>query len=651
MIPSLGTTVLSLTMPLALFAMLAPLVGVRIGQPRWVESGLRATQALVTLFAIASVLLIFAFLTDNFSIAYVQEHSSRSLPLFYKIAGLWAGLDGSLLFWVLLLAGMTTLVSRQTRLQAPNQLPVLNAILVLIMLFFSVMLVFANNPFSLLEIVPPDGMGLNPLLQNYYMVIHPPSLYTGYVSAAIPFAIGIAAVVGRDEGSEWLKRVRPWIYLCWFFLTLGNLLGMSWAYEELGWGGFWAWDPVENAAIVPWFTATAFIHSTLIQERRGMFKVWNIVLLTLTCVLTIFGTYLTRSGIVQSVHAFAGSTLGPYFLVLMVTILTISLVTIATHLKELQTRNPISSIWTKEGMFLLNNVFMVISSFAIIWGTMLPTFSEMFGGQRITVGPPYFNRMMAPIGIVILALMGVGPVASWAKQDMLPLIKKIGWAFAVAVVLGGGAYMVGLQDSYMVSAIVVVSFTFLLTIREFILGSTMMMAKQSCSRTQGLKLLMQRYYRQYGGFIVHIGMLILFIGVAGAAYQTDRIINLGKGESAAYKSYEFTFQGLNYTKDDHKEMMNAVVEVKRNGKILSTLNPGHYLYATAEQPSTEVDIYRTIPEDIYLILGGFDFDKQRAELKIMINPLVNLVWFGGLIMLFGAIWIIWPRNRNSGGVQ
>lgn len=638
-------------MPLAFYALLAPLLGVQIGQAKWVESGLRATRALAALFAVASALLIYAFLTNDFSISYVHEHSSLSLPLFYKVAGLWAGLDGSLLFWVLLLAGMTMVVSRQTQRQAPQQLPVLNAILTLIMLFFSVMLVFANNPFSVLDVIPADGMGLNPLLQNYYMVIHPPSLYTGYVSASIPFAIGIAAVWGRDEGTDWLKRVRPWIYLCWFFLTLGNLLGMSWAYEELGWGGFWAWDPVENAAIVPWFTATAFIHSTLIQERRGMFKIWNIVLLTLTCLLTIFGTYLTRSGIVQSVHAFAGSTLGPYFLVLMGIIVTIGLYTIITHMKELETRNPISSIWTKEGMFLLTNVFMVVSSFAIIWGTMLPTFSEMFGGQRITVGPPYFNRMMAPIGVLIIALMGVGPVTSWAKQDLLPLLKKIGWAFAIAVVLGGAAYAKGLQDNYMVSAIVVVSFSLLLTVREFITGSSMMMAKQKCSRIQGLKQLLQRYYRQYGGFIVHIGMLILFIGIAGAAYQTDRIINLGKGESAPYKSYEFTFKGLDYSKDEHKEMMTAVVEVKRGGKVLATLYPGHNLYATAEQPSTEVDIYRTVPEDVYLILGGFDYDKQRAELKIMINPLVNLVWFGGIIMLLGAIWIIWPRNRNTGGVE
>lgn len=648
MIPLLGTTLLSFTLPLALFAMLAPLLGRRIGEEKWCEAGYLATNALAALFGIASITLISAFLNDDFSIAYVYEHSNISLPLFYKIAGLWAGLDGSLLFWVLLLAVMTVIALQQVRSTEPSQCAVVNAILNLIMLFFAVMLAFPNNPFSLLEHTPPDGMGLNPLLQNPYMVIHPPSLYIGYVSAAIPFAIGIGAVWGRDGGIEWLKRVRPWIYLCWFFLTLGNLLGMNWAYVELGWGGFWAWDPVENAAVMPWFTATAFIHSTLIQERRGMFKIWNIVLLTLTCLLTIFGTYLTRSGVVQSVHAFAGSTLGPYFLVLLATILLIGLVTIITHLSDLRTRHTITSIWTREGMFLLNNVLMVVSSFAIIWGTMLPTFSEMFSDQRMTVGPPYFNRMMAPIGVAILALMGVGPVASWAKQDLVPLLEKIWWAFAIAVVVGGVCYAAGVQDPYMVSAIIVVSFSLMLTLREFVLGTNAILAKQKCPRLQALSLLMQRYYRQYGGFVVHIGMLLLFIGFAGAAYQTERIVNLSKNESATFKNYEITFKGLDYTRDEHKEMMHARVEIKRSGAVLGTVTPAYFLYRTAEQPSTEVDIYRTLAEDVYLILGAFDYDKQKAELKIMINPLVNIVWVGGIIMLLGSIWIIWPRNRNGG---
>lgn len=650
MIPLLGTSVLSIALPMALYAGLAPLLGVYVKEPRWVESGFRATTALTALFALASVLLISAFLTDDFSIAYVFEHSNRSLPLFYKVAGLWAGLDGSLLFWVLLLAIMTLIAMRSLKRSAPDGFPYANAILSLIMLFFAVMLMFPNNPFTLLSDVPADGMGLNPLLQNPYMVIHPPSLYIGYVSAAIPFALGIAAVIAREEGVEWIRRVRPWIYLCWFFLTLGNLLGMDWAYVELGWGGFWAWDPVENAAIIPWFTATAFIHSTLIQERRGMFKIWNIALLTLTCLLTIFGTYLTRSGVVQSVHAFAGSTLGPYFLVLMATIVLIGVLTIATHLTQLKTRNHIESIWTKEGMFLLTNVLMVVSSVAIIWGTMLPTFSEMFASQRVTVGAPYFNRMMAPIGVAILALMGVGPVSAWVKQDLMPLFRKIWWALSIAAVAGGVSYGAGLRDSYMLSALIVVSFSLMLTVREFIIGSSMIIAKQPCTRLRAFQLLMQRYYRQYGGYIVHIGMLLTFIGFAGAAYQVERVVNLSRGESATFKGYEFTFQGLVHGHDENKETMDARVDVKRGGQQLATLSPARYLYVTAEQPSTEVDIYRTIAEDVYLILGSFDYDNQKAELKIMINPLVNVVWVGGIIMLLGAIWIIWPRNRN-GGVQ
>lgn len=650
MIPVLGTSVLSIALPVALYAVLAPLVGLRIKEPKWVDSACLATTALAALFGVASFLLITAFLTNDFSVAYVFEHSNRNLPIFYKIAGLWAGLDGSLLFWVMLLAGMTMIAMRQMKRSASKSLPYAIAILNLIMLFFAVMLIFPNNPFMLLSDLPRDGLGLNPLLQNPYMVTHPPSLYIGYVSAAIPFAMGMGAVIAREDGGEWLKRVRPWMYLCWFFLTLGNLLGMDWAYVELGWGGFWAWDPVENAAIIPWFTATAFIHSTLIQERRGMFKIWNVALLTLTCLLTIFGTYLTRSGVVQSVHAFAGSTLGPYFLVLMATIVLIGVLTVATRLPELKTRNHIDTIWSKEGMFLLNNVLMLVSSFAIVWGTMLPTFSEMFLSERLTVGPSYFNRMMAPIAVVILILMGVGPIASWVKQGLKPLFQKIWWAVSIAAVVGGVGYALGLHNGYMVSAIMVVSFSLLLTVREFVTGTSAIIAKAPCSRLKALQLLMTRYYRQYGGYIVHVGMLLMFLGFAGAAYQVERIVSLSQDESTTFKGYEFKLHKLNYAQDENKEMMDAKVEVKRDGKTLAMLYPAHYLYTTSEQPSTEVDIYRSISEDVYLILGGFDFDKQKAELKIMVNPLVNIVWLGGIIMLLGSIWIIWPRNNGNTGI-
>jgi cytochrome c-type biogenesis protein CcmF len=291
---------------------------------------------------------------------------------------------------------------------------------------------------------------------------------------------------------------------------------------------------------------------------------------------------------------------------------------------------------------------MVVSSVAIVWGTMLPTISEMFGGQRVTVGPSYFNRMMAPIGVAILALMGVGPVSNWMRQDLGPLFQKIWWALSISALVGGVSYKAGLRDSYMVSALMVVSFSLLLTVREFVVGSSMIMAKQPCARWSALWTLMQRYYRQYGGYIVHIGMLLTFIGFAGAAYQVERIVSLSRGESTMFKGYEFTLQGLNYTRDDNKEMMDARVAVRRNGRVLATLYPAHYLYTTAEQPSTEVDIYRTMAEDVYLILGGFDYDNQKAELKIMINPLVNVVWLGGVIMLLGAVWIIWPRKRNGG---
>lgn len=646
MIAMLGSAIIALAIPLMVYSLLAPLIGLRVGDLRWQRSGYRGTAAVAMLLSLAAGLLIVAFLTNDFSIAYVYGHSNRSMPIFYKVAGLWAGLDGSLLFWVWILSLLTAILMRRLPHKAPRMAPYSNAVLLLIMLFFAVMMLVPANPFALLTSIPVDGQGLNPLLQNEYMVIHPPSLYMGYVSAAIPFALGIGAVMARQMDAGWIALVRPWMYLCWIFLTLGNLLGMHWAYVELGWGGFWAWDPVENAAAIPWFTLTAFLHSIIVQERRGMFRIWNVVLVTLTCLLTIFGTYLTRSGIVQSVHAFSGSTLGPYFLVLMGVIALIAVVAIVTHRRDLATPAHLQSVFCKEGTFILNNILLVVAAVAIIFGTMLPTFSEWWGSERMSVGPSFFNRMMAPLGVAVLILMGVGPVASWIKQDILPLLRKIWPGALAALVVGVNAWLLGIHNGYMLSMLSVVAFAFVLTLREFISGTRAMAQKHQCNVLMAAHLLLQHNRRRYGGYWVHIGFFLMCLGFAGAAYQSERIVQLNSGDAATFHGYEFKLLGLKYDRDTHKEAISAKVEVRRQDKLLTTLHPAHYLFTTAKQPSTEVDIYRTLPEDVYLILGGFDYDKKTAELKIMINPLVNMLWWGGAMTLLGALWIIWPRRSE-----
>jgi len=404
-----GEFALLLFLFVCIYSVITPFWGVRTGNEAMIQSGERGMLVAFTLIAVASGAMIYSFVTRDFSLSYVYNYSNRDLPIFYTISAFWAGQKGSLMFWALILSGFGSIVTLQNRKKNRKLMPYVVSIISLNLLLFACLTNFASLPFERMPQIPEDGFGLNPQLQNPGMVFHPPSLYIGFIAFSVPFAFGIAALLSRQLGDVWIRTTRRWTIFSWFFLTLGNMLGGQWAYVELGWGGYWGWDPVENAAIIPWFVATAYLHSVMIQEKRGMLKVWNMVLVTLTYFLTIFGTFITRSGLIQSVHTFGESTVGHYFLGYLIVIGLISVYLIVDRVPMLRSKIELDSFLSRESSFLFNNVLLLGLAFATLWGTMFPIISEVVTGQKITVGPPFFNQVNIPLGLGLLFLSGSVP--------------------------------------------------------------------------------------------------------------------------------------------------------------------------------------------------------------------------------------------------
>lgn len=645
MIPALGTACLMLLLPTALYSLGMTIIGGHYRDARQFRSGLHATYSVVGLLTLAAGLVVTAFVGNHFEMAYVAASSSRALALPYKLAGLWAGLDGSLLFWVWLLALMHLVVIVRMQERLSRHIAMINAVVMCVVLFFGLLLLVEANPFTTTLDVPMDGRGLNPLLQSPLMVIHPPMLYLGYVSATIPFALVIAGLVTREMDERWLQAVRSWVLFCWFFLSVGNLLGMYWAYVELGWGGFWAWDPVENAAIMPWFTASAFLHSIIIQERRGMLRMWNVVLATLTFLLTVFGTFLTRSGIVQSVHAFSNSTLGVYFASFLVVCAVASAALIVRRRRTLASRNQLESIMSKEGAFLLNNVFLTVGCFAILWGTMLPTMTEWLFDERLTLGPAFFNTVITPFGFGLLALAGFGPVMAWRRAESGALLRVVRWPAVIGVVALGTGALWGLRDWRALVGLLLGGFTLAITLAEFGRGLRVVHAQTPKPLVAVPGKLLRRAQRRYGGYVVHIGLLVIFAGFIGALYRFESDVHLKEGERTTVRGYELEFGGLRYRQDDHLEAVAGELRVFRDGAPVSVLLPARHFYRASEQPTTEVAIYRSGLNDLYTILGAFDVDAHAADFKIMHHPLINAIWLGGGLLVLGTLIIIWPRRQ------
>ena len=637
--PALGTFTLLATFVVASYALAASIAGGRRRSRALIESGVGAFYMTAALMAVASGIIIHAFVTDNYAIKYVQRYSDVAQPLAYKITSYWGGLDGSIMFWVLLLSVFGTIAVASNRERHRELIPWVVAIMAATEMFFIFIMVVHNNPFdTFVASAPAEGKGLNPLLQNFYMAIHPPSLYTGFVAMTIPYAFGMAALITGHLDDAWLRAVRRWTMIGWLFLTFGLTLGMLWAYEELGWGGFWGWDPVENAGLLPWFTATAFLHSVMVQERRGMLRVWNVTLVITTFFLTIFGTFMTRSGVVQSVHAFGEDRwLAGLFSGFMILLLTFSFAYVIYRLPLLKSRHELDSWFSREAAFLANNWILLFSAFFILFATMLPTLSEAVRGQRLTVGPPFFNQWMRPIGLVLLVLTGIAPLLAWKKSTLSNLVQQFTWPVAALIVTGAAVFALGIRVWSSGICFALCAFVGATILQEFIRGASVRKGASGSDYFTALVGLVARQQRRYGGYIVHLGIVLMFLGFAGQGYKQEKDMQLNPGEQNTVAGFTVRHDSIAVTSDDQKQMITGHVTVFRNGKQLAQMAPARWFFAKHEsQPTTEVAIRRAPGEDIYIVLAAYDIGTQNATYAVTVNPLVDWIWLGFGILAIGT---------------
>ena len=650
---SLGSFALLLALCISAYAVAAALLGAWKQKPLLQQSAERATIAVGGLVLIATSCLVVSLLRDDFRLAAVASHSNRALPVFFKFSALWSGQEGSLLWWSCILACYSALVVLLNRRNYRHLMPFAVATLMSVQFFFLLLNNFSANPFRLLGVEtaaglqifsPPDGGGLNPLLQHPAMVIHPPMLYLGFVGFTVPFAFALSALITRSKGENWIHITRRWSMVAWGFLTIGVILGGRWAYAVLGWGGYWGWDPVENASLLPWFTGTAFLHSVMMQEKRGMMKVWNMVLIFSTFFLCIFGTFLTRSGILSSVHAFAASPIGPYFTTFIVISLAITVAILLWRLPFLRSENHLDSMLSRESSFLFNNLILLAVMFAVLWGTVFPLISEAVKGVKITVGAPYFNKIAIPMGLLLLLLTGVAPLFAWRRTSLESLRRNFTRPLLVAAVIAVASFPFGVRGLYPLMTIFLSAFVIATIVAEFYRGSRVIRQKQHVNWLAAATHLTHRNTRRYGGYIIHFGIALLFVGFVGNALSVDREAEMLPGDEFSLRNYRFALRELEQKENDNYITNRARIDVSKNGKFLTTLFPERRLYKSSQQPTTEVDIRSRLSEDIYLVFAGMTDDQERAVIHAYLNPLVMWVWIGGLVMVLGTIIALIPSQ-------
>ncbi|MDA8211660.1 MAG: heme lyase CcmF/NrfE family subunit [Clostridia bacterium] len=649
MLADIGYLSLILSLVLCGYAVAGNIICLKHNNRRLFDSARGAVYAVALLSTVASLVLIYLLATGDFSVTYVSEYTSSDLPFFYKITAMWAGNAGSLLLWFWVLSIYAAVVAKGNKIK--DMTPYVLGILMVNALFFVFVMAFLTNPFEKLPYNPGEGQGLNPMLQNPGMVIHPVTTYLGYVGFAIPFAFAMAGLILKRSDDEWIKVTRRWTIIAWLFLTLGNLTGAQWAYEELGWGGYWAWDPVENASFLPWLTGSAFLHSVMIQERKNMLKIWNILLIIITFVLTLFGTFLVRSGVLTSVHAFGRSDLGKYFLAFTVASLVASLWLMVDRLNMLREEKEFESYISKESSFLFNNLILVGIAFATFWGTIFPLISEAVTGNKITVSIPFFNSVNAPLGLAMTLLIGICPLIAWRKSGVKNLAENFlapgGAALAFAVV----AFALGLRKPYALLAFTIACFSISATLWEVIKGVITRKRITGENVLAAAGRLITRNRRRYGGYIIHLGLLMLIVGVIGSnTYDTEMVKTLKFGETVKVKDYTLTYQNLAERKQGKNDAVYADLLVSKGDKLIGTLEPERVFYPTHPNPATEVAINSTLKEDLYIILSAWDKDGS-ATFKFLLNPLVAWMWIGGYVMIFGTIFALWPGRGGAVGAK
>jgi cytochrome c-type biogenesis protein CcmF len=650
-----GSFALILAFVCAAYAFAGGIAAIVTRHPLLIKSTRQAGIATCCLIFLGTFSLEYLFFTDNFSVAYVVSHSNRDLSTFYKVAALWSGMEGSLLFWSFLLAIYVISVLIAYRNKNGELMPYVGMVMAGVQLFFLTLNNFVESPFKALGVSGADGVmnfvsrtdgnGLNPLLQYPEMVIHPPNLYSGYTGFTIPFAFALGALLARYPGEKWIHLTRKWTMIAWMFQSAGIVLGAHWAYAVLGWGGYWGWDPVENASLLPWLTGTAFLHSVMMQEKRGMMKVWNVWLVFCTFLLCILGTFLTRSGVVSSVHAFAQSNIGPWFLGFIGFVLVVCLGAFLKNRDYLKSENQLDSVISRESSFLFNNLVLLVLCIAVLSGTLFPVFSEWFTGDRISVGAPFFNKVNIPAGLLLLFLTGVGPLLAWRKTSTESMKRNFGGPLAVGLLTGVIAFGFGFRAFYSLICLILCMFVAATIVLEFYRGAKVIRARSGASFAACAIDLTMRNTRRYGGYIVHVGMVFVFIGLSGAAFNRDIQKGMQIGQSMQIGPYTLVLQGADSKPEKNYTAQRMLVEVLRDNKPMMMMFPEKRNFVTNKENGTMVAIYSTLKEDLYVVFAGEDPETNLPVIHAFLNPLVKWIWFGGVVVVFGTIVALLPNRR------
>ena len=648
---ALGHTSILLAFIAALGGIVSPIAAARSGDARYLTVARLAIIAQFFLVTLAATALIYGLVTTDFSIKYVAFNTTRATPVYYRITGLWGALEGSLLLWEWVLIIFSGVVAWLYRDRHNDTMPWVIMIFCIVSAFFLGVVGFLSNPFETISPIPPDGRGLNPLLEDANMMTHPPLLYTGFVGLTVPYAFAMAALIVGKLDEAWIVSTRRWTITAWFFLTAGNLVGAWWSYHVLGWGGYWAWDPVENAAFMPWLPATAFLHSIQVQERRRMLKVWNLSLIIVAFSLTIFGTFLTRSGILSSIHAFSSGPVGGFFLGFLAVILLGSFGLVAYRADLLKEQPELDSMVSRESAFLLNNIVLVSALFTIFLGTVFPLISEAVAGVQVSVGAPYFNSVTVPLFLLLVFLMAVGPIIAWRRASWDNLKRNFTWPATAALLLGFGLFAWKVRDFMPLLGFTLLAFVVFSILYDtgLALRARRRIAGEGIIR--GLVTLTRRNQRRYGGFIVHLGIVLIMMGIAGSmSYSIEKEATMSLNQQLQVGNYRIQFAGLSGSQQPTHFRVEGAFHVFHNGSDNGTLRPALKFFPTQQSPIGRAVHQSSLTEDIYLILSGFSqVDRNQATLKVLVRPLVIWMWIGGFVIAFGTLICISPIAKNVSG--
>ena len=671
MINDIGLIALFIAFILSVYATGASIYGGRKELPSWVKSSRNASLLVFPLLTISVLSTLYSLFVLDFSLAYVADVTSQAMSPFLRLTALWGGQEGSMLFWAWIMAGFVMVVLLRKWEYDRELMPYVIAVSMLTTAFFIGIVFFITNPYvrlwhfpgaaeltkaffqpgGAMAYIPEDGSGLNPLLRHFGMIVHPPTTYLGFTGFIIPYSFAMAALItGKSSGDEWIRTTRRWTLVAWIFLTIGLILGGRWAYDVLGWGGFWGWDPVENAMLMPWLTGTAFLHSVMITEKRGMLKKWNMILIILTYSLALFGTFITRTGVVSSVHAFSKSALGPAFIAFIGLTFLGSLTLLFSRWNTLKSEHELESFLSREAIFLLQNMLFLAITFAVFWGTVFPMISELFTGTKITVGPPYFKQVTGPLFAILVLLMGIAPLFAWRKQTAKRLGRALLVPFVFSLVFAGAWGYTHRMHPGSYIGLWLVTFVILTILFEFLKSIQSRVRSRGESIWIALRKIISHNHRRYGSYLIHLGVVMIALGFIGDSFFKEETQgSLSRGEALRINDYSLRFDDLvYYNGSDGREILDASTTLFRNDEVVTTLNPRRDYYVVQQQPVSIPGVYSTPGADVYVLLVGWEeISYDRATFKIYINPFINWIWLGGIVMIIGILVATW----NSPGIK